>query len=603
MPLPFEISGCRPRYAAWELSSGALFAWTATVALMLWGIASAAAQQIRYEVDIEAPPRLAELLRANLDLVRWSGKEDITEEQLRQLVLTAPEQARSILATEGHFSPQVLADLAPRNGDWRVLVKVEPGKATQVVSVDVRLGGAVESDPEREKRLAEAREAFGLKPGDTFRQGDWDAAKTGAVRSVRQRRYAAARIASSRADIDPGLHSARLEIEIDSGPPFVFGELQVKGLDRYPQSIVSNLNPIRPGEPYDEKRLLDFQRRLLAVGQFASAAVTIETDPAKAASAPVLVNVTEAQAREIDLGVGYSTDRGARFQAGYLDHNTLGRAWRLHSLIKVDQLSEEVLGGLTFPRNQAGHRYGVEGRYNDQDIQGEERTEWTFTGARTYLVEEYESRQALELLEERQRLADGTQDRSRALFGSQSWTWNGLDDIVLPTRGHVLRLQLGGASRALASDQNFLRLYSRGMYLHPICSFGTLMLRLEAGAVHAVSRAGIPSAYLFRTGGDTSVRGYDFESLGVAEGGAIVGGRFMAAVSAEYIQWLRPQWGAAVFYDAGNAVDRPSDFRVAAGYGVGARWRSPIGTLSLDVAYGERTDEIRVHFAVGLVLQ
>lgn len=83
----------------------------------------------------------------------------------------------------------------------------------------------------------------------------------------------------------------------------------------------------------------------------------------------------------------------------------------------------------------------------------------------------------------------------------------------------------------------------------------------------------------------------------------MVGGRYMAAGSIEYIQWLTQQWGAAVFYDAGNAVDKVSDFEAVAGYGVGARWRSPIGTLSLDVAYGEEVDSVRVHFSVGLVLR
>ena len=577
--------------------------WALAIACLLCAISPALAQSIKYRVTIQAPAALAEVLRANLDLVRWSGKEDVTEDQLRQLVSTASEQARNILATEGYFSPAVQTDLARENGAWVARVKVEPAEPTKVVSLDLRVSGAIDSDPAREARLAAAREAFGLQPGKIFRQTDWDAAKRAALQSVQKKRYAGARIAHSRASIEPRSHEARLEVEIDSGPAYVFGEMEVTGLERYPVSVVRNLSPIRPGEPYDEEQLLNFQRRLLAPGQFATAVVSVETDPAKAPVAPVRVNVAEAQSREIELGAGYSTDRGARFQAGYTDHNALGKAWRLHSLLKIDQLSEQLTGGLTFPRDEKGWRYGLEGRYNNQDIQGEERTDWSVTGAHTYVVEHYESQQALELLEELQRLADGTEDKSKALFASQAWTWNGLDDVVLPKAGYLFRVQVGGAARALGSDQNFARLHARGLYLYPVRSFGTLSLRLEIGAVHAVSRDGIPSAYLFRTGGDTSVRGYAFESLGIAESGAIVGGRFMAVGSAEYIQWLTPQWGAAVFYDAGNAVDRPADFRAAAGYGVGARWRSPVGTLSFDVAYGELTDEVRVHFTVGLIWQ
>ncbi len=563
----------------------------------------APAQVISYRVEIDAPAGLIEVLRSNLDIVRWSEREEVNEDQLRQLARTATEQTRSILATEGYFSAIAALDLDRSQDRWVVRLKVDPGEPTRIVAVQVQLSGAITADHARDRRLEAAREAFGLKNGMVFRQADWDDAKKRALHSVQRSRYPAALISHSRADIDPRSLEARLSLEIDSGPPFVFGELEVDGLQRYPLSMVRNLSPIRPGDPYEEVALVKFQRRLLGGGQFASAVVSAGTDPDEAHGAPVRVSVVEGASRKVELGAGYSTDRGPRFQAGYSDYNTFGRAWRLNSLLKLDRLSEQVLGALTFPRDQNGWRNGVEGKYNDQDIQGEQRTDWSVTGARTWTVEEYESQIALQLLEERQLLVDGAQDNRKALFLSQAWTWNELDDPLLPHRGHLLRLQIGGASESLGSDRSFGRVQGRGLYLLPVGGFGSLQLRLEAGAVHAQARTNIPSAYLFRTGGDTTVRGYAFESLGVLEGGATVGGRYMAAGSIEYTQWLTQSWGAAVFYDAGDAVDEISDFRAAAGYGAGARWRSPVGTLSLDFAYGEQVDDIRLHFTVGLVLQ
>jgi translocation and assembly module TamA len=573
------------------------------LALVLGWAPPAAAQGVKYRVEIDAPGRFTEVLRANLDIVRWSEREDVTVDQLRQLARTAPEQARDVLATEGYFSAAAAVELAEEQNRWLARLKINPGEPTRVVARELRLQGAIGADAAREARSRAALEAFNLKDGAVFRQADWDGAKKRALHSVQRSRYAGARIAQSRAEIDPESRQARLLLEIDSGPPFVFGELEVGGLQRYPLSTVRNLSPIRPGDPYEEEALLKFQRRLLNVGQFASAVVSAGTDPSQAQGTPVRVSVVEAAARRVELGAGYSTDRGPRFQAGYSDYNTLGRAWRFHSLLKLDRLSEQVIGGLTFPREQGGWRNGAEGKYNHQDIQGEQRTDWSVTGARTYSVEEYESQLALQLLEERQLLADGTEDNRKALFLSQAWTWNRLDDLLLPSRGYLVRLQVGGASESLGSDRSFGRMHSRGLYLLPVSDFGTLQFRLEAGAVHAQSRANIPAAYLFRTGGDTTVRGYAFESLGVLEGGATVGGRYMAAGSIEYIQWLTPAWGAAVFYDAGNAVDELSEFRAAEGYGIGARWRSPVGTLSLDIARGAQVDDIRVHFTVGLVLQ
>jgi translocation and assembly module TamA len=130
-----------------------------------------------------------------------------------------------------------------------------------------------------------------------------------------------------------------------------------------------------------------------------------------------------------------------------------------------------------------------------------------------------------------------------------------------------------------------------------------LGLRAEAGVVLADSRNGIPSAYVFRTGGDTTVRGYAYQSLGVTEGSAIVGGRYLGVGSVELTRWITPQWGAAVFYDIGNAFDDVHQFDPVAGYGAGARWRSPLGNLSLDVAYGEATHSFRVHFSVAVAFR
>ena len=117
--------------------------------------------------------------------------------------------------------------------------------------------------------------------------------------------------------------------------------------------------------------------------------------------------------------------------------------------------------------------------------------------------------------------------------------------------------------------------------------------------VRADARAGIPTTFLFRTGGDRTVRGYAFESIGVPQGNAIVGGRYLAIGSIEYTRWFAGDWGGAVFVDAGDAFDDRRAFDLAVGYGIGARWRSPIGPFRADIAYGERARSLRLHFSAG----
>jgi translocation and assembly module TamA len=82
-------------------------------------------------------------------------------------------------------------------------------------------------------------------------------------------------------------------------------------------------------------------------------------------------------------------------------------------------------------------------------------------------------------------------------------------------------------------------------------------------------------------------------------GSAITGGRYLVTASTEYDYWFKPPWGAAVFVDAGNAADNFSDLKPEVGYGVGARWRSPVGPIAVDVAYGKAVHKVRLHFSLG----
>jgi translocation and assembly module TamA len=106
----------------------------------------------------------------------------------------------------------------------------------------------------------------------------------------------------------------------------------------------------------------------------------------------------------------------------------------------------------------------------------------------------------------------------------------------------------------------------------------------------------VPDTILFRAGGDGSVRGYDYRTLGPTRNGKVVGGQVLVTGSVELEHPLSAKLPAllgAVFVDAGNAADEWRDIRPVFGYGVGVHYRSPIGPLRVDVAYGHDVHECR----------
>jgi translocation and assembly module TamA len=182
------------------------------------------------------------------------------------------------------------------------------------------------------------------------------------------------------------------------------------------------------------------------------------------------------------------------------------------------------------------------------------------------------------------------------------WHWirRTVNNPLYPRRGDVTEVRIGGASKQLLSDQDFLRTFVRYQVWWPMGKRDTLSLRGEAGYTAAQSRFGIPQEYLFRAGGSQSVRGYAHQSLGVQEGSAVVGGRTLATGSLEYTHWFSGDWGAALFADTGDAADTWRDMRLSTGYGAGARWRSPVGPLAVDLAWGQKAEALRLHFSLAV---
>ena len=96
------------------------------------------------------------------------------------------------------------------------------------------------------------------------------------------------------------------------------------------------------------------------------------------------------------------------------------------------------------------------------------------------------------------------------------------DDFLDPTRGYLGSIEVGSAIPGLTTE-DFQRVLATFNLFAPAGPRDDFQFRLQGGYVHAATRQGIPSAYLFRTGGDQTVRGYAYDSIGVQEGAAVVG--------------------------------------------------------------------------------
>jgi translocation and assembly module TamA len=589
----------------------------------------AAPAPLQYEVKVNAPGDLDELLEKNLDLERFRGNPRMDREQLQRLVRDTPEQAKNLLATAGYYTPVVTVRVDTTGAKPVVIVDVEPGQPVTIDKVELELRGFDPTPPlaASEPYDTEAlKRSWSLKTGSVFRQSDWESAKRALLREVVQTRYPRAQLVDTQAVVDPETHKVSLLVVLDSGPELRFGELRIEGLKRYPEDIIRNLDKIRPGDYYSESALQSFQARLQDTGYFASvevsadmssilneqieagqesqqadAAGAAEAKPANRGPAPLLplvVRVTENKQQNVSAGLGFSTNTGNRAQLNYDNLNVWGT--RFKSALTMETKKQAAHANFYFPTTERGYNDSAGASFERSDISNEITAVTTISAKRNWGGTNLERSLTFEFLSEDKTVVGLEQTRSKSLPLTYAITKRSLDSLLFPTKGYVINAQVGGALLPVLTDERFVRVAGKAVYYRPLGEKGELIVRGEMGALGSKEKRGVPAVYLFRAGGDQSVRGYGYQELGVKEGDATIGGRYMLTGSAEYQYWFKPKWAIAAFYDAGNAADTvKAAMTPKSGYGLGGRYKSPVGPINVDVAYGHAVHKYRLHFSLG----
>ena len=578
------------------------------------GPTSAVPEVTAFDITVRAPTAVREMLEKHLELQRYRAVTDLDEAELERLIVLAERNVRNLVGTLGFFSPDIrIAREGGVNERPVITVTVEPGQATVIGPVALTFAGDIADSPDSDAvvQRREIERDWRLPTGQPFTQDGWSSAKTQALRQLVARRYPAGRLAGSLADVDAPSHTASLRVDLDSGPLYRLGPMQVSGVERYDPVLVPRLARLNQGEVYDLNRLVEAQLRLASSGYFDSAYVFInpENDPL---AVPVQVQVREAKLQKIILGVGVTTDSGPRASVEHTHLRVPAIGWRATTKLQLEKKSPFAQTEWTSIPDEANWRWGVLGRVeriNDEElITQAQRLRFgrSQIGDRIdrniYLQYDRASVKGAGLLGNS---ASTTGDGS-ALTANYVWTGRYFDTLPFPSRGYALGVELGAGTTLGQDRQPFTRTVGRWLGIKPLES-GRIAMRAEAGAVLAKDTANIPATQLFRTGGDNTVRGYGYRDIGIALTNGVIGpGRYLAVGS---VEWQRPitlkgrssEFEHTVFIDAGAVADRPQDLKPSFGIGTGVRWRSPIGPLQIDLAYGLKVKQVRLHISVGFV--
>lgn len=535
-------------------------------------------------------------VRAGLTLSRYLDR-DITEPQLERLLRRSDEEIRESLEPFGYYAPTITHHLDAQGDRFDAEFQVNPGMPVRVTDARIE----VSDEAARVPGIAEALRNFSPRIGEQLDHSEYERSKDAITTALNTAGYLSARLRDHRVEVRRAAHAASIHLGWDCGVRYRFGPT------RFPAAPLSYdvLEPLVPwteGDYYSGDKLLALQSRLSSGDYFSIVSVRPRVDEAEQDRVPIDVELSPAKRNIYSGGVYATTDTGLGVKVGIQRRwlNSSGHKLQLDG--EYAQRLQSYSLGYRIPFAGANERalsFGV--TYHDETTESTEE--------RTTKLALRESRRWRDFT-----VASGVQliggdfdvgskhGNSNELFGETSLARTRSDNPAFPLHGYSFATSLKVAPANLVSRTRFASIAARVKWISSIDERSRIILRADAGAMTVDDFDELPPELRFFAGGDLSIRGFDYQAVGNKnEAGDVIGGTYLAVLSAEYDHYFGKRWGVAAFIDGGDAFLR-DHFEWNIGAGIGARWKSPVGVVRLDVAMPVKTTvekSVRLHLTIG----
>ncbi|MDX1654542.1 MAG: autotransporter assembly complex family protein [Candidatus Competibacteraceae bacterium] len=591
-----------------DLSPGGARAWLWLLTLCFW-LPSLHAQEADsgkplqvliqgLDEDEDQDSALLNNIRVYLGIWELDGEIVTSPFRLRWLHANAEEEIRRALQPFGFYRPDIEAELEETPDRWVARYRIEPNDPIRISDLTVAIEGEARQDPAYQRLL----ERLPLREGGVLVHPRYEDIKQGLQSLAAERGYFEADLTASTIRVDMQNYAATVTLRFDSGPRYQFGQANFQQ-DTFAPEFLERFVPFEPGEAFQVDELLALQSALVSSEYFARVEVSAPPDAAQDQTVPVNVALEPRKPRKYTFSIGYGTDTGPRGKAGVEGRyiNRWGHKYEaelLASLIRYEASARYIIPG----KDPLTDQFTLGLAVADEDSDTRNFTNATLVGAWTRYADGWQKTYSLNYLFER--FSFGDEERDVTLFyPGVNWTRVSVADRLNVTDGYRLTLDAKGSYEGLLSDVSFVQGSIRGKWIKSFSERDRLILRGDLGGT-SVYQGGfndLPASLRFFAGGDQSVRGYEYDSIGPRNNdGEVIGGKFLTVGSLEYEHRFREKWAVAAFVDSGDAYssDGP-EFKTGAGLGV--RWLSPVGPVRVDLAHGfdDPGDTVRLHLTIG----
>ncbi|AKC86826.1 autotransporter assembly complex protein TamA [Pseudoxanthomonas suwonensis] len=515
------------------------------------------------------------------------------ESRLEFLLLNAEREARQALEPFGYYSPTITVD-SPRDANDRIVVTVhvDRGKPVRVRDANVGIVGPGGEDQYLERDL----DAFRPRQGEVLDHPTYDASRDGISRRLAERGYFDADFMEREVRVTRADFAADIDLVWDSGFRYDMGPT-VFHQDFFRPGLLEKLVTWDEGSYFHQGKLDRLRQSLVKLDYFS--AIDIQPRPQDADDdfrVPVDVNLVLANRTVYTAGLSYGSESGMGVRFGMERRYVNDRGHKLVTDLDYAQKRKNLLVQYRIPAFAwlDGWYTGAFSAYDEQtdyiDLRnvrllasrsGELTERWTAVGSIIALRERWSYDMDVDT---GQRLYT----YSTLFYPEVTGNYIGVDNRLFPRHGLSLGLALRGGAEGVGSDTSFVQGWGSATWFQGVGEADRLILRGEAGATWTSDLIAMPPSLRFFAGGDRSIRGYAWREVGPRTpppDNFALGGRYVLTGSVEYEHYFNAgPWGMAAFVDGGDAFD--DDFDLHLGVGIGARWRSPIGGVRIDIARG-----------------
>lgn len=539
---------------------------------------------------------LASALNGGLSLNRQQKSERLNKRYIEKLYQSGFEELKTMLTVYGYYDVNITGELSHTEQVWTGTYTVKLGEPINYALIDLQLSGEAKTDKKFQALTAD----FPLKVGQQLNHEKYESAKKSILKLAVSRGYFDGKLTRSEVEVDTSRQQANVYLHYDSGNRYRFGKTL------FPKTVVGEnllkkLIPYEAGDYYLDSDVLTLRKNLSDSGYFDSVSVRADHKARENDTVPLDISLDEKPRQLYTASIGYGTDTGARLGLGWENRYVNNRGHRFETNAKLSQVTNTLSADYVMPFwSNTINSVGFNTEYKQQDTDTSESE--SFALGSYYKRERWGWNEtgSIKMLQENFDIADENESTFLLIPGI-AWSRTWADNTIYTLHGASLSLSLSGANQSLLSDISFAQVVVRGKLIQAFGEKSRFITRASIGSTQVSDFDRLPSSLRFFTGGDNSIRGFDYQSLGPEDSkGDVIGGRYLAVGSVELEHMFIRDWGAAIFSDFGNAFNSFSD-PIEYSVGIGLRWRSPVGLVRVDLAKAiSETDEpIALHIVIG----